>query len=75
MPTTVSTFTNDSGYLTAHQSLADYSTTVQTTGAITTATADMATQTWVTAQSYLTAYTVTLGDVEAVLTEADGGTF
>ena len=75
VPTTVSTFTNDSGYLTAHQSLADYSTTVQTTGAITTATADMATQTWVTAQSYLTAYTVTLGDVEAVLTEADGGTF
>ena len=75
VPTDVSAFTNDSGYLTAHQSLADYSTTVQTTGAITTATADMATQTWVTAQSYLTAYTVTLGDVEAVLTEADGGTF
>lgn len=29
IPTTVSTFTNDAGYLTAHQSLADYATTAK----------------------------------------------
>ena len=75
VPTTVSTFSNDAGYLTAHQSLADYSTTAETTTAISTATADMATQTWTAAQNYITGYTVTLGDVTAVLDEVDGGTF
>lgn len=51
VPTNVSEFTNDAGYLTSHQSLADYSTTSEMTNAInsaiSTATEDMATESWV----------------------------
>ena len=53
-PVNVSTFTNDAGYLTQHQSLADYSTTQEMNTAIATATNDMATMTWVGEQGYLT---------------------
>ncbi|MBO4603352.1 MAG: hypothetical protein J5651_09360 [Salinivirgaceae bacterium] len=44
IPTTVSTFTNDAGYLTAHQSLADYATTAKLNDTINayTKTADLA---------------------------------
>ena len=44
VPTNVSAFTNDAGYLTSHQSLANYSTTAQMNTAIANATNDMATQ-------------------------------
>ena len=47
VPTNISAFTNDAGYLTSHQSLADYSTTSDVNSAIAAATTDMATQTWV----------------------------
>lgn len=53
-PVNVSAFTNDAGYLTQHQSLADYSTTQEMNTAIATATNDMATMTWVGEQGYLT---------------------
>ena len=53
-PVNVSAFTNDAGYLTEHQSLADYSTTQEMNTAIATATNDMATMTWVGEQGYLT---------------------
>ena len=53
-PTNVSAFANDAGYLTQHQSLADYSTTQEMNTAIATATNDMATMTWVGEQGYLT---------------------
>lgn len=53
-PVNVSVFTNDAGYLTQHQSLADYSTTQEMNTAIATATNDMATMTWVGEQGYLT---------------------
>lgn len=54
VPTDVSAFNNDAGYLTQHQSLADYSTTQEMNTAIATATNDMATETWVEQQGYLT---------------------
>ena len=54
VPTDVSAFNNDAGYLTQHQSLADYSTTQEMNTAIATATNDMATMTWVGEQGYLT---------------------
>lgn len=54
VPTNVSAFNNDAGYLTQHQSLADYSTTQEMNTAIATATNDMATMTWVGEQGYLT---------------------
>lgn len=53
-PVNVSAFANDAGYLTQHQSLADYSTTQEMNTAIATATNDMATMTWVGEQGYLT---------------------
>lgn len=53
VPTNVGAFTNDVGYLTAHQSLADYYTKTQTDSEIATATDDMATKTWVGQQGFL----------------------
>ena len=49
VPTNVSDFTNDAGYITS-SALDDYATT----GDVQTATADMATKTWVGNQGYLT---------------------
>lgn len=53
VPTKTSDLTNDSGFLTNHQSLSAYSTTSQMNSAISTATNDMATQTWVGNQGFL----------------------
>jgi len=54
IPTKTSDLTNDSGFLTEHQSLANYDTKEQVNTKIVTATNDMATQTWVGQQGYLT---------------------
>lgn len=58
IPTKTSDLTNDGDgtnpFLTQHQSLENYSTTTQMNTAISTATNDMATQTWVEGKGYLT---------------------
>lgn len=57
VPTKTSDLTNDSGFLTEHQSLSAYSTTSQMNTAISAATNNMATQTWVNGQGFLKSYT------------------
>ena len=54
VPTNVSAFANDAGYLTQHQSLDNYYTKSQTDSLVELSTNDMATKTWVGEQGYAT---------------------
>ena len=54
VPTNVSAFQNDAGYLTQHQSLDNYYTKSQTDSLVELSTNDMATKTWVGEQGYAT---------------------
>lgn len=74
VPTVVSAFTNDAGYLTQHQSLAGYATEswVTSQGYLTQhqSLAGYATESWVTSQGYLTQHQDISGKQDALATEA-----
>ena len=59
VPYATQTWVENKGYLTQHQSLANYPTIAQMNSAISTATNDMATKTWVGQQGFLKSFTET----------------